>query len=74
MHSTSAGPDKWAAVAHLRQRCPRLSDLGQNRTTSQENDEVRVYDETVIRGIFAVMTLFLYKSYDYLPKCYASNR
>lgn len=62
-------PDKWTAVTHLRQQCPRFSDLAQNRTTSQENDVVRVCDETVIRGILAVMTLSLPKSYDYFPKC-----
>lgn len=73
MYSTAADPDKWTAAAHLRQRCPRFSDLAQNRTTSQENYVVGVCDETVIRGILAVMTLLLPKSYDSFPKCYASN-
>lgn len=49
--------------------CPRFSDIAQNRTASQENDVVRVCDETVIGGILAVMTLLLSKSYDYFPKC-----
>lgn len=57
MYSTASGSDKWTAVAHLRQQCPRFSNLAQNRT-SPENDVVRVCDETVIREIFFVMTLF----------------
>lgn len=62
MYSTTAGPGKWTAVAHLRQKCPRFSDLAQNRTTSQENDVVRGCDETIIREIWAVMPFYYLKA------------